>query len=341
MKRTLTWLSLLAAIALIATACGGTGDADQTAAPTTTVAAAEDDMTDDTMSDDDMADDDMTDDTMTDDDMTDDTMTDDDMTDDTMADDDMMGHTISLETAGWPEIANGAHYEGWLIIDGSPVSTGRFNVVDGAVVDLDGNAVDRFSIDGDTSAATAVVITIEPEDDSDPAPSDTHILAGDIVDGSAELTIGHPAALGTDFAAATGEFVLATPTDGDRTNDEFSGVWFLTFPGPVAGLDLPELPAGWIYEGWTVIDGIPVTTGTFLSVEGSDNAAPYSGTVRTPDFPGEDYLQNAPEGLTFPTNLSGATVVISVEPLAEDNPLPFALKPLLGPVPSSSRCPIR
>lgn len=307
MKRAFTWLSLLAAIALVAAACGGTGDSDETAAPTTTVSAADDDMVDDTMTDDDMTDDDMT--------------------------DEMMGHVISFETAGWPEIANGAHYEGWLIVDGAPVSTGRFNVVDGAVVDLDGNDVDLFSVDADTSAASAVVITIEPHGDADPAPSDTHILAGDIVDGSAELTIGHPAALGTDFADAAGEFVLATPTDGDRTNDEFSGVWFLTFPGPVAGLDLPELPAGWTYEGWTVIDGVPVTTGTFLSVEGSDDAAPYSGTVRTPAFPGEDFLQNAPDGLTFPTDLSGATVVISVEPLAEDNPLPFALKPLLGPVP--------
>ena len=315
MKRTLTWLSVLAAIALIAAACGGTDEAAETAAPTTTVAVAEDDMTDDDMSDDTMSDDDMTDDDMT---------------------DGMMGHTISFETAGWPEIANGAHYEGWLIIDGTPVSTGRFKVVGGGVVDLDGNPIDHFSLDADTSAATAVVITIEPAEDADPAPSDTHILAGDIADGSAELTIAHPAAIGTDFADASGEFVLATPTDGDRTNDEFSGVWFLTFPGPVAGLDLPELPAGWTYEGWTVIDGVPVTPGTFLSVEGSDDAAPYSGTVRTPAFPGEDYLQNAPDGLTFPTNLSGATVVISVEPLAEDNPLPFALKPLLGPVPTDA-----
>ena len=325
MKRTLTWLSLLAALALIAAACGGTDDGAQTAAPSTTVAAADDDMTDDEMSDDDMTDDDMTDDDMADEDMSDDDMT-----------DDMMGHTISFDTAGWPELANGAHYEGWLIIDGIPASTGRFNVVDGAVQDLDGNPVDHFSVDADTTSATAVVITIEPADDTDPAPSDTHILAGDITDGVADLTIAHPAALGTDFDDARGEFVLATPTDGDRTNDEFSGVWFLTFPGPTAGLDLPELPAGWTYEGWTVIDGIPVTTGTFLAVDESDDSAPYSGTVRTPSFPGEDYLQNAPDSLTFPTNISGATVVISVEPLAEDNPLPFALKPLAGPVPTDA-----
>ncbi|MCP3974295.1 MAG: hypothetical protein GY720_07370 [bacterium] len=314
MKRSINWMSLLAALVLVAAACGGTSDADQastTTAPTTTAAPADDDMSDDDMSDEEMSDDDM-------------------------SGEEMRGHTISFETAGWPEFAGGAHYEGWLIIDSTPVSTGRFNVVDGAIVDLDGAAVDHFSVEADTSAATAVVITIEPANDSDPAPSDTHILAGDLVDGAANLTISHAAALGTDFAAASGEFVLATPTDGDHTNDEFSGVWFLTFPGPTPGLVLPELPDGWIYEGWTVIDGTPVTTGTFLAVDRSDDAAPYSGTVRTPNFPGEDFLQNAPEGMTFPTNLSGATVVISIEPLTEDNPLPFALKPLVGPVPADA-----
>jgi hypothetical protein len=329
MKRTPTWLSLLAAIALIAAACGGTDEVGQTAAPSATSVAPNDDVPDDDMSDEAVPAEDMTDGTTTDEDMTDET-TDDDMGDE------MMGHTISFETSDWPEVANGAHYEGWLIIDGAPVSTGRFNVVDGTTVDLDGNAIDHFIVDADASAATAVVISIEPRDDADPTPSETHLLAGDIVDGGAELTIVHPAALGTDFADAAGEFVLATPTDGDRTNNEFSGVWFLTFPGPTPGLELPELPAGWTYEGWTVIDGVPVTTGTFLRVDESDDAAPYSGTVRTPNFPGEDYLQNAPDGLSFPTDLSGATVVISVEPLAEDNPLPFALKPLAGPVPADA-----
>lgn len=244
-------------------------------------------------------------------------------------------HAIAFDTTAWPELVK-AHYEGWLIIDGAAVSTGRFNVVAGEAVDLDGEPVDEFALDFDPTAASAVVVSIEPAGDSDPAPSDTHILAGDIADGSAPLSIDHPAALGTDFATASGEFVLATPTDGDRVNDEFSGVWFLTFPGPTPGLDLPTLPDGWIYEGWTVIEGIPVTTGTFSRVDASDNEAPYSGTVRTPNFPGEDYLQNAPDGLTFPTNLQGATVVISVEPLAEDNPQPFALKPLAGPVPADA-----
>ncbi len=246
---------------------------------------------------------------------------------------------LDLSFVELPFILQGTgHYEGWLIIDGQPVSTGKFtaNSTGFNFADLNGDGIGTFPLDFDPSGATAFVLSIEPDGDTDPAPSDTHILAGDIIDGVADLSISHPAALGTDFADASGEFVLATPTDGDRTNDEDPGIWFLTFPGPTPGLVLPELPDGWTYEGWTVIDGTPVTTGTFLAVDRSDDAAPYSGTVRTPNFPGEDFLQNAPEGLTFPTNLSGATVVVSLEPLAEDNPLPFAVKPLAGPVPADA-----
>ena len=317
MKRRL--LIALAALALIAAACGG-GDGDGAADATTVAPATEAPSTTEAMDDENMDDENMDDENMDDENM----------------DDEMMGHDISFTTDGWPELAGGALYEGWLIIDGEAVSTGVFNVVDGVTVDVDGNVVEHFPVEADTTAASAVVVTIEPANDSDPLPSDTHFVAGDITAGVADLTIGHPAALGTDFSSAAGSFVLATPTDGDATNDELSGVWFLEFPGPEASLDLPELPDGWTYEGWVVIDGTPVTTGTFLATDASDDAAPYSGTVRTPNFPGEDFLQNAPEGLTFPTNLQGTTVVISVEPIAEDNPLPFALKPLVGPVPADA-----
>ena len=238
-----------------------------------------------------------------------------------------------LSVDRWPTLS-GAVYEGWVVIDGAPVSTGRFNVIDGQLIGDNGEAIGGgWVLNIDLAAVEVVVISIEPADDSDPSPSDTKFLAGDVVDGTAELSIAHPAALGTDFSAAAGAYVLATPTDGNRDIDEFSGVWFLVFPGPTAGLDLPTLPAGWTYEGWTVLDGIALTTGTFLTVTGSDNEAPFSGTVRTPNFPGEDFLQNAVEGLTFPTDIRGSLIVITVEPLAEANVIPFDLTILRGDVP--------
>lgn len=235
---------------------------------------------------------------------------------------------LTLDVTGFPTLANGVHYEAWAIIDGDPVAAGKFNVADGAIVDLDGGPISGFPVSG-LDTATTIVVTIEPAGDGDAVPSDTHFVAGDVVDGSAELTIEHPAAIGSDFAGAAGTVLLATPTNGDGT-DELSGIWFLALPGPTASLDLPLLPAGWKYEGWAVIDGVPVTSGTFLDVAAADDAAPFSGPEPGPPFPGEDFVVNAPEGVTLPTDLSGATIVVSVEPDPDDSPEPFVLKPLLG-----------
>ena len=59
---------------------------------------------------------------------------------------------------------------------------------------------------------------LEPKVDPDPGPAAEKPLAGDVVNGGAELSVVHPAAR----------------------------VWFLevTNAGPVAGLDLPTLPDG-------------------------------------------------------------------------------------------------
>jgi len=236
--------------------------------------------------------------------------------------------SIALDASSFPELVGDVHYEGWAIIDGAPVTTGKFDVVGGETVLLDGSAAECFSADG-LEDATSLVITIEPAGDTDSIPSDTHFVAGDIADKGATLTIDHPAALGTDFADAAGTVLLATPTNGDGTN-ELSGIWFLELPGPTASLVLPTLPAGWAYEGWAVIDGVPVTSGTFLTPEGFDDFDGYSGDQGGPPFPGEDYLVDAPEGVTLPTDLTGATIVISVEPSPDDSPAPFVLKPLVG-----------
>ncbi len=238
--------------------------------------------------------------------------------------------TLNLNLSGLEDLGTDYAYEGWLIVDGSPVSAGIFNV------DANGNLSETaFDLDADDVAnATAYVLTIEPSPDNDPSPSSVHILAGDFSGSGADLTVNHGAALGTDFTAATGSYILATPTDG-MNNNETSGVWWLDpAQGPGPGLNLPILPDGWVYEGWAVIDGTPVTTGRFTSINGADDAATFSGSAGGPPFPGEDFLNNAPAGLTFPTDLSGATVVISVEPQPDNSPAPFTLKPLVAPVPS-------
>ena len=331
-SRLLRLFALAVTVLLTAAACSSDGDESVAAAasgaePAQTTAGPIAD--DDSMEDDDaMADDAMADESHDDDAMAGDAMADDEaMADDAMADGDHVD--LALDFTGLETLGAAAVYEGWVIVDGLPVTTGRFNI------DADGNAVAE---DGDGHVfqvaaevdPTAVVITIEPAIDPDPAPADTHVLAGDIVDGIAELTISHPAALGTDFTGASGRYILGTPTDGDG-NNELSGVWFIDLP-LAPGLDLPQLPAGWVYEGWAVIDGVPVTTGRFTDAAAADDFDGFSGDQGGPAFPGEDFIHNAPDGVDFPTDLTNATIVISVEPELDDSPAPFALKPLVSEV---------
>ncbi len=247
---------------------------------------------------------------------------------------------LAFQFTSLERLGNGFHYEGWAITPAGPVSTGKFNVGSGGgLVTIGGAAIvgGEFKTEIDLEAATAIVITIEPNGDTDAVPATTKILAGALASGSASLQISAAQALATNFSAVTGKFILATPTDG-MNNNETSGIWFLDLVGgtPSVGLSLPTLPPGWVYEGWAVINGTPVTTGRFTSATGADASARFSGPQAGPPFPGEDFLVNAPSGLTFPTNLSGGMAVISVEPVPDDSPAPFTLKPLTRAIPANA-----
>jgi hypothetical protein len=249
--------------------------------------------------------------------------------------------TLGLDFTGVEPLANDYHYEGWAIIGGEARSTGKFNLDDaGDFFTVGGEEIPNgeFDVDFDLDDATVIVISIEPAGDTDEIPSDTKYLAGGVTDDVADLTVAASQALDDDFTTATGKVILATPTDGSGTN-ELSGIWFLDLGtgSPEVGLSLPTLPAGWKYEGWAVISGQPVTSGKFTAVDEADESAPYSGPQAGPPFPGEDYLENAPAGLTFPTDLSGGTAVISVEPDPDDDAAPFALKPLVYQFPDPAQ----
>jgi hypothetical protein len=241
---------------------------------------------------------------------------------------------LKLSFTGLENLGMDYAYEGWIMVDGAPVTTGTFMVDDNGNLSKSSFMIDATQLD----KATAFILTIEPYPDNDPAPSDVHVLAGDFSSSSADLKVDHMAALGNDFMNAMGYYILATPTSSTM-DDELSGVWFLDLSSgsPATGLQLPELPAGWVYEGWAVTDGVPVSTGRFSRGDMADYAAPYSATdAGSPPFPGEDFLMNAPAGLSFPTQLNGGLAVISIEPEPDNSPNPFALKPLVGEIPMSA-----
>lgn len=246
-------------------------------------------------------------------------------------DDDDTSTTESLDLTinGLENLGADFVYEGWVIVDGAPVSTGVFTVDDAGV-----QSVSKFDVDVATlSSATKFVLTIEPAVDSDPAPSDQKLLAGDFSGNLATLSTATAPGVG-DFSTAAGQLFLRSPTDETGTNngnDQY-GVWFGE-PGtpPTSGFTLPTLPAGWAYEGWVIGDAGPISTGTFTSFTSVDSSNGFSGTENNvgPPIPGEDFFLNAPAGETFPLDVRGRTVVISIEPVPDNSPAPFLLKPLL------------
>lgn len=244
---------------------------------------------------------------------------------------------LTVDFSGLEALGSDFVYEGWIIVDGSPVSTGTFTSV---------TFPQTFNVNSaQLASATNFVLSIEPAVDPDPAPAATKILAGEFSGNSANvnsnnIVVASGSAI-TTLNNSTGTYILATPTDMDMTN-EASGVWFLdnSSGSPMTGLDLPTLSPGWKYEGWAVINGTPISTGTFTDASmADDNAATsiFKGDAGNgPGYPGEDYLQNAPAGFTFPTDLKGATIVISVEPSPDDSAAPFTLKPLAHMVPATA-----
>lgn len=237
-------------------------------------------------------------------------------------------YRVDLDVAGLSPLT-GAFYEVWIVAGETKTSAGSFNVdAEGDLVDGFGHPAAFFS-PRNPKSADAIVVTIEPLPDDDLGPSGIVILAGSPKKRSAKL------AFPVSFDSASGSFILATPTDADTSN-ETSGVWFLdpaTGPGP--SLSLPTLPDGWVYEGWGVSQGTPMSTGRFMSATGADDAATFSGPLAGPPFPGEDFVASLPAGVTAPVDLANGSsmVVLSVEPYLNGvdptGPAPFSIKPFI------------
>ena len=232
-------------------------------------------------------------------------------------------------------------YEGWAIVDGLPVSTGVFNVnAAGMPVEPGGGPViEEFDAGVDITSATAIKISIEPVGDADPGPSGLIIAEGEVAGMMADL---HAAVPGLEMLAtmATGAFILATPSDNDTMPDnDDMGIWFLTMPGPEPGLlNLPDLGPNWIYEGWAVdLSGgapMPYSTGTFGSATETDSdAAGCNGGG--PPFPGQDFVEFHC-GPFLDLDTGDFAAVLSIEPVPDNHPGPFQLKPLAGMIPTDA-----
>ena len=226
---------------------------------------------------------------------------------------------LTLEFEGLEDLGEDYVYEGWAVTGAfGAQTTDRF-------ADPSGRIHQRVAASVAEEAIT-YVLTIEPRRGDESSPAATHVLANAIPTGElVALTTEHPAALATDFASVAGAYLLATPSSPGSANSQ--GIWFLDPATGAATLSLPTLPEGWVYEGWVVDGGGPVSTGRFLSANGADfdGGGPAAGPEATPPFPGQDFIEPA-------MDLLGATVVISVEPEPDNSPAPFSIKPLIDVV---------
>lgn len=239
--------------------------------------------------------------------------------------------TIEMNISGLEDLGPDFVYSGWLISNGFPERGGDFTVDGNGNLSKTTFEFTKAVIDD----AATYVLTIEPVGSTEINANKVHVLAGDFSGDEAEISIDHIAAIGDSFDSARGDYILGTLT-GDVMLEN-SGIWFVkdVNGNHEEGLHLPALPESWIYEAWVVVNGVNLSMGKFSSQNQADSSDTYSGNAVGPQFPGEDFLNNAPEGLTFPIDITGATTFISIEPVPDNSSEPFMLKPLIDQIPST------
>ncbi len=222
---------------------------------------------------------------------------------------------LSLSVAQlWP-LGDGAVYEAWLVGDENFTPMGTF------LVDEEGSRQVELTADSSRVAvASGVLLSLESKERRADEPSSRRILAGDLVEGTAELGVDHPWAIGLQ-PEAKGTFVMDTPSTADMDVDYRRGIWFLQahHETTVPSLDAPLLSEGWTYEGW-VVGEEPISTGRFADPgqPDSDGAGVLAGDDPPPEVPGQDFV-------TDPLDLPGLTAIVTLEPVPDDDPGPTTL----------------
>lgn len=265
---------------------------------------------------------------------------------------------VELNFSGLQALGDSAWYELWLMGASGTSSVGVFSV------DQQGRlSQTRYDVNlGYLQEASAFLLTLEEDDvpgmrfntvevNDTTTRTDTLLTESNYLLASANiqanqgiLSIGNEAVLDFNFMEAAGTYILATPTDENVA--EKSGLWFVNDTSAAedlkfSGLTLPSLPANWSYEGWVDFDGTMVSTGFFLNPGAADKSAIYSGDSLSwgYKFPGEDFIDDsALSGITFPTDLSGRNIHISLTPPHPANAnVPFVLTVLNATIPSDAQ----
>jgi len=251
------------------------------------------------------------------------------------------GLTLSLTNLRALNPATEGWYEAWVYGDGAPVSAGKFSYAGTVELTLP------------VTGPSRVDITVEPPDDTDPAPSPQRILTGTFAGSRAPLSVEGAVTQSTlPLREQPGQFTMFSPSDNAENgypSFEESGVWLFNMspkdtPQKDGWVRLTQVREGWIYEGWMVRDyggsnAIWLSYGKFRpdqtgAVNSRDDTGwgAFSGvldfqTAGEEEYPGDDWISNPlnlpfPSELTLPLNLREATAggqsrwthVITIEP---------------------------
>jgi hypothetical protein len=246
---------------------------------------------------------------------------------------------VDVRVEGLNAPGDSAHYEAWLKWL-NKTNAGDFEIYEnlGTLESTGGSyTISKNLNQGYMQGALAVIISIETDTASQ--PSAYRIIGADLEANDGTFTIGSGDVLNFSFELASGYYFLDTPTERPTSLNPKSGIWFARLDttiediqdslGNVVGQDttvdllpglelqdltLPGLSANWSYQGWVIIDGDTLPTGKFLKPEGADQNSDYKGPGQGYPFPGSDFLSNAPAGMTFPLDLSGREVLITLTP---------------------------
>ena len=254
---------------------------------------------------------------------------------------------VELTFQGLRPLGEGLKYQAWAVTRRGGVFQGvPFLVFDvspsGALVDpvQDTVLTGPFLVRLATRDIEGVALSLELTQGEFTTSSYSYLLGGEVEGKIAQLEPASWMGLDMDLAGMTGGYMLETPTGGDGEGD-LSGIWFLDRSGgtPVPGLDLPEAVAGWTYEGWVVVGTDTLSTGKFSTPTGADASNRFCGEDPAPPFPGEDFLVDPPAGVSFPLNLPGAEVFVTLEPWGTwdlEPQSPVFLRLLEGEIPHSA-----
>lgn len=209
-----------------------------------------------------------------------------------------------------PPVPEG-HYELWVERpDSATEPLAAFSVLPGGqMVTLSGEPTSQFPVVELPSTGSTILLLVEAGREPAIERPERVLLRGAVAAADVRFDSALPSLSGEQVA------LLLTPTDAQASDT--SGVWFaksVTRAGSAAaGLSVPSPGPGWVYGAFvTTAGGTVLPTGTFTDVGASDASASYSGEGKGLSVPGEDFVQRAPEGVTFPLGLADGRTTVTV-----------------------------